>query len=70
MWLARLHDVMVDEPFALNELGATPAHRAGHGRLNPHGTPYVYLAADEFTVIKEVRPWKGAELPLAEPSEP
>ncbi len=50
----------------LEQLGAPPAQLAGHGRLNPRGIPYLYLASDELTAISEVRPWKDAELTLAE----
>lgn len=66
-WRARLHDdVMAAESLTLEQLGAPPAHLAGHGRLNPRGIPYLYLASDELTAISEVRPWKDAELTLAE----
>lgn len=66
LWRARLHDVMASDPLTLDQLGAPPAHLAGNGRLNPRGIPYLYLASDEITAISEVRPWKGAELTLAE----
>lgn len=65
-WRARLHDVLAKEILALEQLGAPPAHLAGHGRLNPRGIPYLYLASDELTAVSEVRPWKHAELTLAE----
>ena len=65
-WRARLNDFMAVEPHTLEQLGAPPAQLAGHGRLNPRGIPYLYLASDELTAISEVRPWKDAELTLAE----
>jgi hypothetical protein len=65
-WRARLHDVMATEPLALEQMGAPPAHLAAHGRLNPRGIPYLYLASNELTAISEVRPWKHAALTVAE----
>lgn len=65
-WRARLHDVMALAPLGLKQLGSPPPHLAGHGRLNPHGISYLYLASDELTAVSEVRPWKNAELTLAQ----
>lgn len=65
-WRARLHDLIAKEHFSLEQLGAPPAHLAAHGRLNPRGIPYLYLASDELTAISETRPWKHAELTIAE----
>lgn len=48
-----------DKPFALNEMGAPPAHLAGHGRANPAGIPYLYLGSTETTAVSEVRPHAG-----------
>jgi len=52
-------------PFALAEMGAPPAHLAGHGRANPAGIPYLYLASDAKTAISEVRPHTGERATIA-----
>lgn len=65
-WRARAHDFSPDQPFSLEQMGAPPRDKAGHGRLNPRGIPYLYLASDELTAISEVRPWKQLNLTVAE----
>jgi RES domain-containing protein len=65
-WRARLHDLNAKDPLPLEQLGAPPPHLAGHGRLNPRGIPYLYLALDEITAISELRPWKNVELTVGE----
>ena len=54
------------KPFSLKHMGAPPAHLAGHGRLNPRGIPYLYLASDRITAVSEVRPWVGCNITMAE----
>lgn len=49
----------------LEEMGAPPLEKAGNGRLNPKGIPYLYLASDKITAISEVRPWVGCHLTVA-----
>jgi hypothetical protein len=48
-----------DEPFPLAEMGAPPAHLAGHGRANPAGIRYLYLGSTDKTAVAEVRPYTG-----------
>ena len=52
--------------FSLSKMSAPPPQLAGHGRLNPRGIPYLYLASDKITAISEVRPWVGCNLTTAE----
>lgn len=47
-------------------MGAPPTHKATHGRINPVGIPYLYLASDRKTAVAEVRPWKGCKITVAE----
>lgn len=47
------------EQLRLDQMGAPPAHRAGHGRANPAGIPYLYLGSDVTTALSEVRPHTG-----------
>lgn len=48
-----------DEPFPLEEMGAPPRHKAGHGRANPAGIPYLYLGSTRATAVAELRPHTG-----------
>lgn len=43
------------KPYTAEELNMAPADKVGHGRLNPEGIPYLYLASDWKTAISEVR---------------
>lgn len=52
--------------FALEEMGAPPAHLAMPGRANPVGIAYLYLASDHQTAIAEVRPHAGNVVCVAE----
>jgi hypothetical protein len=54
-----------DRAFPLEEMGAPPAHLAGHGRANPAGIPYLYLGSDPNTAISEVRPHTGERATIA-----
>ncbi len=47
------------EPLGLDEMGAPPAHLAGHGRANPAGIRYLYLGSTDRTAVAEVRPHTG-----------
>jgi len=38
------------------KMGKPPAEKSVHGRANPRGIPYLYLASDPETAIKEIRP--------------
>lgn len=52
-------------PYAVTEMGAPPKTLASHGRANPAGIPYLYLASDELTAISEVRPHTGEDVSIA-----
>ncbi|MCY4350376.1 MAG: RES family NAD+ phosphorylase [Thiotrichales bacterium] len=52
--------------FAETDMGAPPPEKAGPGRANPAGIPYLYLASAPETAIAEVRPQKGEVLTVAE----
>lgn len=55
-----------DVPFSLDEMGPPPEHLATHGRANPVGIPYLYLASDRETAVSEVRPHTGELASVAE----
>lgn len=52
--------------FNAQEMGAPPKEMASHGRANPAGIPYLYLASDPTTAISEIRPHKGEYATVAE----
>lgn len=54
-----------DEPYRVGEMGCPPKHLASHGRANPAGIPYLYLASQESTAISEVRPHPGDAISVA-----
>lgn len=60
---ARVHDS--DKPFEVKDLGPPPREKAGHGRLNPAGISYLYLASQKSTAIAEVRPHPGQKVVTA-----
>ena len=67
LYRARINDSRDSgTPHSLDNMGAPPAHRAGHGRLNPRGIPYLYLASERITAVSEIRPWIGCEVTVAE----
>ncbi|MBX8531216.1 RES family NAD+ phosphorylase [Pseudomonas cichorii] len=45
--------------FPPGEMGSPPKHLASHGRANPAGIPYLYLASTTLTAISETRPHTG-----------
>lgn len=49
---ARLSDKNGISP---RDMGAPPLYQASAGRANPQGIPYLYLATDELTTLKEIR---------------
>lgn len=55
-----------DAPFPLAEMSAPPPRLASHGRANPAGIPYLYLASDPKTSIAELRPHTGERACVAE----
>jgi hypothetical protein len=52
--------------FRSDEMGAPPKHLASHGRANPAGIPYLYLASTALTAISEIRPHTGEVASVAE----
>lgn len=58
------------ELFPLDQMAAPPAQLAAHGRANPAGIPYLYLASDPKTAISEVRPHTGERATIARFSLP
>jgi len=46
--------------------GAPPADKAGSGRANPAGIPYLYLASDSATACAEVCPYMTQLISVAE----
>ena len=56
---ARVHEEVC---FSVDDMGAPPARKASHGRANPAGIPYLYLASDEQTAISEIRPHTGESI--------
>jgi hypothetical protein len=48
-----------DAPFTPDQMGAPSKNRASHGRANPAGIPYLYLASTPVTAISELRPHTG-----------
>jgi hypothetical protein len=61
---ARLHSGI--GAFSSDEMGAPPRHLASHGRANPTGIPYLYLASTYKTAVAEIRPHTGASVYVAE----
>ena len=61
---ARIEDS--SDPFPQNEMGAPPAQKAGPGRANPVGIPYLYVGSEQDTAVTEVRPHPGEVLTIAE----
>jgi hypothetical protein len=49
----------------IKEMGAPPNNITSHGRANPAGIPYLYLASDEKTTVSEVRPHTGEFISVA-----
>lgn len=54
-----------DRMLPLGEMGAPPAHLAGHGRANPAGIRYLYLGSTAKTAVSEVRPHTGEKACVA-----
>ena len=63
---ARINKANKSEKYELKDMGAPPKGRAGHGRLNPIGIPYLYVASQKDVAVCEVRPWVGCWLTVAD----
>jgi len=60
---ARIQDG--DAPFSSSDMGAPPTRKASHGRANPAGIPYLYLASNAATAVSELRPHTGEAATVA-----
>lgn len=54
-----------DRGLSIGDMGAPPRHLAGHGRANPAGIPYLYLASSPQTAVAEIRPHTGEHVCVA-----
>ncbi len=55
-----------DGPYDKKQMGAPPEFLATHGRANPAGIPYLYLASTPLTAISEIRPHTGEKISVGE----
>lgn len=53
------------DAYPIEQMGCPPKHLASHGRANPAGIPYLYLASEEITAISEIRPHAGETVTVA-----
>lgn len=51
--------------YPANEMLAPPKEVAGHGRANPAGIPYLYIASNLNTCVSEIRPHTGDVVNIA-----
>lgn len=51
--------------YSVDQMGPPPKNLARHGRANPVGIPYLYMASDTGTAISETRPHTGEKLSVA-----
>ena len=63
LFRARVH--YGEQAFGVEDMGAPPQGKASHGRANPAGIPYLYLADNQRTAACEVRPHTGARVAVA-----
>ncbi len=61
---ARIQKGGVD--FTADKMGAPPKELASHGRANPAGIPYLYLASNDITAVSEIRPHTGEVVSVAQ----
>jgi hypothetical protein len=59
-----------DIRYPLEQMGCPPKNLVSHGRANPAGIPYLYLASTEITAISEVRPHSGDWVSVAKVAIP
>ncbi|HCE5725382.1 TPA: RES family NAD+ phosphorylase [Pseudomonas aeruginosa] len=55
-----------ESPHPIDKMGAPPKDKATHGRANPAGISYLYMASDSATAISEIRPHTGERVTVAE----
>lgn len=51
--------------YGATEMGAPPKTKSSHGRANPAGIPYLYLATTVLTAVSELRPHTGESATVA-----
>jgi hypothetical protein len=54
-----------DTSYKIEEMGPPPKRVASHGRANPAGIPYLYVASTPETSVSEVRPHTGDRIGVA-----
>jgi RES domain len=54
-----------DTIYTHGQMGSPPKHLASHGRANPAGIPYLYLASTTQTAVSEIRPHTGEKITIA-----
>jgi hypothetical protein len=59
-----------EHKYPIEKMGAPPPKIAAHGRANPAGIPYLYVASDKSTAISEVRPHTGETVCVADFTTP
>jgi RES domain len=62
----RARMLAADAPYTIDQMGAPPKLLATHGRANPTGIPYLYLASRPETAVAEIRPHTGEVACVAE----
>ncbi|CAA0114086.1 Uncharacterised protein [Halioglobus japonicus] len=55
-----------EELYPIEKMGAPPKRLASHGRANPAGIPYLYLASTPETAVSEIRPHTGEYASVAD----
>lgn len=61
---ARIQETSV--PYTVDQMGPPPKEKTTHGRANPAGISYLYIASDLNTAISEIRPHTGELVTVAE----
>jgi hypothetical protein len=64
LYRARIREGL--QPHTPAAMGKPPRELSTHGRANPAGIPYLYLASDADTAISEIRPHTGEAVCVAE----
>lgn len=64
LYRARIREGL--HPHPPSAMGKPPLELSTHGRANPTGIPYLYLASDADTAISEIRPHTGETVCVAE----
>ncbi len=66
LYRARVHHESGMNAYELNRMGCPPSKKAGGGRANPIGIPFLYLSDNDKTVLYEVRASYLDELSIGE----